>query len=119
MRTSDHFSFIVAAGPPSILNVTTVGTDKIFLRWQSPEKLYREIDKYQIEIADQDSYFIRTEIIPSNKLHVNTDLLLFYFGLLKSEITAPKGEIYNIFSSYHDYYYYCNKNEQDNGANIA
>jgi hypothetical protein len=53
------FFLIVAAGPPSILNVTTTGTNEIFLSWQSPEKLYREIDEYQIEIADQDSYFIQ------------------------------------------------------------
>jgi len=58
--------------------------------------LYREIDEYQIEIADQDSYFIRTETIPSSKLHVNTDVLLFYYRLLKRELTAIKGYSYGV-----------------------
>ena len=85
---------VSAAGPPSILNVTTTGTNEIFLSWQSPEKLYREIDEYQIEIADQDSYFIRTETISSNKLQLmKKDDLEFYETTVKDLFTNRRYSI--------------------------
>jgi hypothetical protein len=61
--------------------------------------LYREIDEYQIEIADQDSYFIRTETISSTKLQVNTDVLLFYYRFLKRELTAPPRVMVIVFNT--------------------
>lgn len=60
---------VSAPGAPILLNVTTVGTDKIYIRWQPPENFYREIDEYLIEVDDLDSYFREKKKIHSSELN--------------------------------------------------
>lgn len=72
---------VTAPSAPTILNVTTIGTDAILVQWLAPEKFYRDIEAYIIElqVVDPESFFKKIEKVQSQNIEVRkTDDMVYY-----------------------------------------
>lgn len=67
---SSIFIYFSAPSAPTILNVTTVGTDAILIQWLGPEKFFRDIEEYIIEIVDTEFNYKKVEKILSYNIEV-------------------------------------------------
>nr|XP_022298324.1 tyrosine-protein phosphatase 99A-like isoform X1 [Crassostrea virginica] len=85
------YTDVAGPSPPEITNLTVLGSRSIYLSWEAPQKFYRTINHYYIEIKDTSSGLKQRRALENNEretivtgLPTNAGYFLHIAGVTKS-----------------------------------